>query len=299
MKANLILLGLVGLLSSNVLASQPYCEKGFKPKADTQYQLNLTPIKKQFRVEKELNTSPSKTIWRIDINICDPLNKEEKVEPSDFCKSGAYVCKTDFHKKGDKEPSLDDVENIAGDFADSQKLAPEFKDVTNQEDLSTDGYEYTLTLNGGKSYDNKDLKSEISLKCDRSKSAEKPGEPEIVSFENGILKLEWKTIAVCGTKIGEAPPPDKSPDNGNGEHKPEEGKSAIGWFFTLLGIGLGVYFIGGAFYNYKVYNARGLDLIPHRDFWSDLPFLIKDLISHVWDRVLSRRGGNGGGYVSV
>lgn len=33
---------------------------------------------------------------------------------------------------------------------------------------------------------------------------------------------------------------------------------------TSVGVLAALYFIGGAFYNYKVYNARGLDLIPHR-----------------------------------
>ncbi|KAG2187673.1 hypothetical protein INT44_005363, partial [Umbelopsis vinacea] len=51
--------------------------------------------------------------------------------------------------------------------------------------------------------------------------------------------------------------------------------SGAGIFFLIVGILVALYFIGGAFYNYKQYNARGLDLIPHRDFWLDLPYLIK------------------------
>ncbi|KAI9304883.1 autophagy-related protein 27 [Cunninghamella echinulata] len=300
MKTNFIFLGLVGLFSSNVLASQSYCEKGYKPKSDAEYQLDLTPIKKQFKVEEIIDTTPAKTIKRIDINICDPLTKPSDVtKDEEFCKSGAYVCRTKLHKRGDSEATIDVVKDIAGDFSESQKLDAKFEVVSGGNDLSVDGFEYRLSLNGGKDIKGNALKSEISLKCDRSKSADKPGEPTVTSFENGVLKLEWKTIAVCGTKIGEAPPPDKSPDNGNGgENKDKEGKSAIGWFFTILGVALGVYFVGGAFYNYKVYNARGLDLIPHRDFWLDLPYLIKDLLSHLWETILSRRHGSGG-YVSV
>jgi hypothetical protein len=29
-----------------------------------------------------------------------------------------------------------------------------------------------------------------------------------------------------------------------------------------------------------MYNARGLDLIPHRDFWFDLPYLIRVSFYH-------------------
>lgn len=39
--------------------------------------------------------------------------------------------------------------------------------------------------------------------------------------------------------------------------------SGIGIFFTIVLVVAAVYFIGGAFYNFKVYNARGRDLIPH------------------------------------
>lgn len=66
------------------------------------------------------------------------------------------------------------------------------------------------------------------------------------------------------TKAGEkVPEDDKKPE----EQPPvngKEGMSGIGIFFTIIFVALGVYFVGGAFYNYKVYNARGLDLIPHR-----------------------------------
>lgn len=34
------------------------------------------------------------------------------------------------------------------------------------------------------------------------------------------------------------------------------------------------------------------------DFWLDLPYLIKDLISHVIDSIMSHRRGSGG-YVAV
>lgn len=60
----------------------------------------------------------------------------------------------------------------------------------------------------------------------------------------------------------------------------------------------GVYFVAGAAYNYKVYNARGLDLIPHRDFWLDLPYHVRNLFAQVVDMIMSRRRGSGG-YVAV
>ncbi|KAI9487282.1 MAG: autophagy-related protein 27 [Benjaminiella poitrasii] len=74
--------------------------------------------------------------------------------------------------------------------------------------------------------------------------------------------------------------------------------SGISIFFTIVFVLLAVYFVGGAIYNYKMYNARGLDLIPHREFWFDLPYLIRELFGHIVDSVMSRRRGSGG-YVAV
>lgn len=60
------------------------------------------------------------------------------------------------------------------------------------------------------------------------------------------------------------------PDNGDKTNPPPEneekskGMSGIGIFFTIVFVLAAVYFIGGAIYNYKMYNAKGLDLIPHR-----------------------------------
>ena len=48
----------------------------------------------------------------------------------------------------------------------------------------------------------------------------------------------------------------------------------------------------GAYYNYTTYGSRGLDLLPHKDFWVDLPGLAQDLFSHLASNI---RGGNSSG----
>jgi hypothetical protein len=77
----------------------------------------------------------------------------------------------------------------------------------------------------------------------------------------GILIHFWSTF--FSTKVG---------DNGGGDKKEpqqppakdeKKGMSGIGIFFTIILVLAAVYFIGGAFYNFKMYNARGRDLIPH------------------------------------
>lgn len=51
----------------------------------------------------------------------------------------------------------------------------------------------------------------------------------------------------------------------------------ISIYFSFF-LGFGLYFGLGALYNSRTYNARGWDLLPHSDFWRDLPYLIK--VSH-------------------
>lgn len=75
------------------------------------------------------------------------------------------------------------------------------------------------------------------------------------------------------------------------------------------------YFGLGAYYNYSTYGARGMDLIPyvyafwltgdiseylsrHRDFWQEVPYMLKDVISHLCTSVHPRRSSRGG-YVAV
>lgn len=42
-------------------------------------------------------------------------------------------------------------------------------------------------------------------------------------------------------------------------------------FFTLIGI----YFVGGMVIRKFLRGAEGYEMIPHNEFWADLPFLIR------------------------
>ncbi|KAI8338993.1 autophagy-related protein 27 [Chlamydoabsidia padenii] len=299
MKTCLTILSTLYYVTTLVAGTQDYCNKGFKPKQDGDYQLDLSPMNRDFMMENQFTTNPSTRITRTYVNICNPLTKPTGVYDQDFCKPNTYACWRLFHKKGDKE-DLNEIEELAGDY-ETSKLSPEFKVASDNqnEDLSTEGSKYTLILHGG-IVNNKPQTVEITLECGHNESIDNPNGPNLVSDDDYTTKLHWKVAFACATKVGQSPSP---PDNGGGDkggnEQPEQGgKSAIGWFFTILGVALGIYFIGGAIYNFKIFNARGLDLIPHRDFWLDLPYLIKDLISHLMESVTSRRHG-GNGYVSV
>ncbi|KAF7723055.1 hypothetical protein EC973_002389 [Apophysomyces ossiformis] len=275
---------------SNVLGAQPYCERGFKPKPDVDYELDLSKLNRLFEIKDVKKTQPAEETTEFQINPCDaltpPTDKQEE-----YCEPGTVGRVVYTFKDGKAVVPV--VQPIAGEYQNS-KLEPEFKVLSTEEDLSKTGSRYSLVLNGGRQNDQK-YSAQITLECDESQDRNKePAEPTIVTYQNNVLTIQWKTVFACAAKPGE-----KLPDNGNDQSSPADGgMSGVGIFFTTVGVLAAVYFIGGAIYNFKVYNARGLDLIPHRDFWLDLPYLIRDLIAHIVDSIMSHRRGSGG-YVSV
>ncbi|KAI8970666.1 autophagy-related protein 27 [Pilobolus umbonatus] len=279
-----------------VLSVQNYCNQGYKPIEDMPYQLDLSKLNNEFDMFYNKSTPPTTTSIITQINICDPLVIPEKGEKEDYCLPGAYVCRRTIHEKHSVE-FIAQVDNIAGEFKDDH-LNPEFSPVKPTEDPSKNGYQYSLILNGGK-VNNIPQSAVITLECDDSKGRDTDADiPTFITFQNNVLTLQWKTVFACATKIDESKPGDSTPDKGKEEEPAKKGMSGLSIFFTTLFVVIGVYFVGGAFYNYKVYNAKGLDLIPHREFWLDFPYLVKDLIAHLMESIMPHRRGSGG-YVSV
>ncbi|CAG8736135.1 23927_t:CDS:2 [Gigaspora margarita] len=97
----------------------------------------------------------------------------------------------------------------------------------------------------------------IRFICDQT--VDKTNPPKLINvFNDCAFWFEWRTPIACPTKIVDS-------------------QSAISVFFTILGIALAVYFIGGVIYNRIVYNASGVRQIPHWEFWRDAFDFIKVL----------------------
>ncbi|KAI9496127.1 autophagy-related protein 27 [Zychaea mexicana] len=292
MKLHLGLALIIGAASS-ALGAQEYCNANYKPVGDKDVVLDLSKLNRAFTIKTEEQTPPSTQTNEVTINICDELQKPEDVKEEDFCDKGAYICRRSIITRKEQK-IVSQIQSIAGEF-EKDKLNPAFKAADSNQDLTKSGAQFSLVLNGGK-YNDQAQSAQLTLQCDESQDRSKdPSDPTLNSYQNNVMSLTWKTVFACATKEGEAPPPPPPPPS-DGESS--EGMSGAGIFFTIVGVLLAVYFIGGAFYNFKMYNARGLDLIPHRDFWLDLPYLIKDLISHLVDSIMSHRRGSGG-YVAV
>ncbi|KAG8988260.1 hypothetical protein FRB90_002861 [Tulasnella sp. 427] len=136
-----------------------------------------------------------------------------------------------------------------------------------------------------------DLKTEArSLQCS----------PKFVSFDRvrGVVDIEWSVPAACPLpRDGDHDEDNKNPPN---KEEPAAGSTGggVGWFFLVILLALLGYFGLGAYYNYNNYGSTGWDLIPHRDFWREVPYLVEDLVSYMFSSVRSG-GGSRGGYVSV
>ncbi len=159
-------------------------------------------------------------------------------------------------------------------------------------------------------------------------------QPEFKSYDGARAVVEWSAPAGCSFR-SEAP---SGGDSKTPEKEVEAVGSGIGWFFLLfvfssaikedkfltwntlrLFIAFAGYFALGAYYNYTTYGATGVDLIPcvfslllviillkrllfvcrHRDFWREVPYMLRDVVSHLCSSFQSRHSTSRGGYISV
>jgi hypothetical protein len=158
-------------------------------------------------------------------------------------------------------------------------------------------------------------------------------QPELKSYDGARALVEWRAPSGCNFRSDPSSGgDDKTPD------KEEAVGSGMGWFFLLfvfpsafkddklltwntlrLFIAFAGYFALGAYYNYTTYGATGVDLIPcvssllfvalilkhlsfgcrHRDFWREVPYMLRDVVSHLCSSFQSRQSTSRGGYISV
>ncbi|KAI7897015.1 ligand-effect modulator 3 family [Mucor mucedo] len=223
--------------NSRALALQSYCQAGYKPIENKDLQLDLTPLNREFVVYQNESTPPTTLSIVTQLNLCEALPIPDEKDNTDICTKGALICrKTVYAKKlkDDKETEfVAIVQNIAVDVEETNimysKLKPEFKPIDAEADATK------------RTFNKHDQSASITLECDESQSRSD------------------------SIKAGEKVPDHKDDKNGDDKKKEEESKgmSGMGIFFTIVLVLAAVYFIGGAFYNFKVYNARGRDLIPH------------------------------------
>lgn len=81
---------------------------------------------------------------------------------------------------------------------------------------------------------------------------------------------------------------------------PTMGRGTGGWslgstFWFLLLSGFAVYFVGGMAFRYKQLGMTGVDMVPHLDFWRELPGRLWDLATALWEKARELLNSASGG----
>jgi len=252
---------------------------------------DLTPLAGEHTVSRTRTTPPTTMVDSVTFNICADLKMQDVLE-GDQCPSGTRVCMTKTNTKGDV-PRIISVVPIAQTVSLDAKYSP----ISSPKGLN-------LLLHGGNYPEASSPAQSLNLTLLCSTETSKP---TFTSYNGSQLQIEWSAPAGCGsTGSGDAPSTPGGGTDGGEHHEDDEHEvddehvgSGIGWFFLVILFAFAAYLGLGAYYNYSTYGATGADLIPHRDFWQEVPYMLKDVISHLCSSVRRRRNPERGGYMSV
>ncbi|KAI0355747.1 hypothetical protein OH77DRAFT_1436816 [Trametes cingulata] len=285
--ARLALLTLVSALASAQDDPKPFdCHITI---GDNQY--DLTKVAGEHTVSREISVPPSTFKDEVTFNLCADLERKSDVPSEDQCPPGTRACLVRTNRKDGHSDRVFSVIPLANSSADA---------VTYSSLSSPKGLELTFA---GPSYpsvvDAEPIPQFFHLKLLCSPGPE-PSGLNFTSYDGKDLRLEWSAAAGCpfgGPKEDEEKPGEGG-DSGSGGDKEESVGSGLGYFFLLLFLAFVAYFGLGAYYNYSTYGATGSDLIPHRDFWREVPYMLRDVVSHLCSAIRPRQASRGG-YIAV
>ncbi|KAF8873137.1 autophagy-related protein 27 [Mucidula mucida] len=243
---------------------------------------DLTSLGGEHTVSRTRSTPPSTMEDSVRFDLCSELSSKGGVSQQDQCPEGTRACLTKFNKKDDEKDRIISVIPIVS----SSSIEAAYNVLSSPKGLS-------LVLHGPKYADGPAQYLNVTLLCTSDAS-----DPTFVSYNGSELNLEWQTPVGCGDNKS-SDDKNEGADEGSGVPPSETVGSGIGWFFLVLFLALVAYFGLGAYYNYSTYGATGKDLIPHRDFWQEVPYMLSDVVSHLCSSVRPRRAPSRGGYISV
>ncbi|KAF8161113.1 autophagy-related protein 27 [Crassisporium funariophilum] len=258
---------------------------------DNTTKFDLTSLAGEHIVNRTRETPPSTMIDSLRFDLCADLKALDGLSEHDQCPTGTRACLTKENKKSEQENRITAVIPIA----QTSKL-----DAT---------YSYSLTpkslslLLHGSDYPSPTttIPSPQSLNVTITCTPDGTSGPTFIAYDGSRLDLQWNSPAGCPFQEDGDHKGDHKDDDKEEDDKPqgESVGSGIGWFFLLILLAFAAYLGLGAYYNYSTYGARGSDLIPHRDFWKEVPYMLSDVVSHLCSNVRPRRNSSRGGYMSV
>ncbi|WFD32135.1 type II membrane protein [Malassezia sp. CBS 17886] len=241
--------------------------------ARPQLHVDLSPLfAAPVSIASEQSTPPSTTRTSVAIDLCNALPPVSGIDAQDQCMNGTQICMTVTNIKGGSE-RVEQVVPAAGQFAAGRTM-----------DASSAGRTGAFTLSlQGESWAQTAQRTTVKFQCDPSQPSSAPT-LEGYDAQAGELKLAWRTSHACARRGGGA--------------AAAGARSFFRTLFWLVAIITLLYLGIGIWYNYNQYGASGWDLLPHRSFWSEVPYLAQDAFKHVI-RSLSSSGTMRGGYEPV
>ncbi|OCH95114.1 hypothetical protein OBBRIDRAFT_721112 [Obba rivulosa] len=252
------------------------------------FKYDLKSLAGEQELSRRRSSPPSEIIDTVRFNLCADLTRQEEVAEEDQCPTGTRACLTKTNHKGSEPDRIFAAIPLAVSSADSMN----FTTLTSPKGIS-------MTLKGS-TYPSPNTDESIpqsfnvKLICETEIS-----NPTFLSYDGQALWIEWQATAGCGFQAPPPDAPDKPADDIENGNQPERVGSGVGYFFLLLLLAFIAYFALGAYYNYSTYGARGKDLIPHRDFWREVPYMLHDVVSHLCSAVRPRHPSSRGGYIAV
>jgi len=231
-------------------------------------QFDLTGLRGVHEYTDTRATPPTTTKTTYTVSLCGPLPSGKSDLPeADQCPTGTRVCMTVSNMKSGEPDRIVGVVPIAADFGNGE--------LSVAKELGAQGSDQRRPLvlkMGGGVYNDVTQSVEISFICDQS--ASDPTDPDLVSYApgSGLLRLNWKSSHACAQSDQGGQPEEPN----NSLPGPPKGWGLISIFFFLLFFGLALYFAIGCWLRYSQYGARGFDMVPNRDFWRDVPYIIRD-----------------------
>ncbi|KAL4402887.1 type II membrane protein [Malassezia pachydermatis] len=205
----------------------------------------------------EQATPPTTTVTSVRMDLCSPLARDKTLSDEDQCPANTHVCMTVANRRKDGAQAMAQVIPVAGT---PQGLTVEHaKFDTGQKE------EWQLAFPGAVWAD-KAQHTKLTVTC--AVEGDVTGTLSIRGYnvDEGQLTLQWDTPLACADLPTTPPRP------------PPRTKHRRGWFARLcwlIIIGMLIYLAVGVWYNYTQYGATGWDLLPHRDFWRDVPYRLR------------------------
>ncbi|KAI9139725.1 autophagy-related protein 27 [Paraphysoderma sedebokerense] len=248
----------------------------------------------------DLSSPPKTTFFKF--HPCNNIPTHENVESGDECTADAIVCAIQVHSKGGSR-MVTEVKELKA--ANSGVVKMEWSAD------SSDAKKGILTLHYP-TLENDTAKVDMLFECDPSAN-ETAFEPKVQTYNSTNLQLYVKNPKFCPTTINpEQPSPPTTtstataaptesgtptpPSKPEGDTKqPQSGPGFFSIVFQIILYSFLAYFVIGILYKRFVLNARGIEQIPHHEFWREVPGMCMDLAERGW-RACTRRDR---GYVQM